>query len=108
MQEYLSKVLIIICKKFPKLGYIQGFNFIGKNMFMTGFTETEAVKYLSFLISETKFGEVFFNNMRGLLELSYAFKVYIYNYVPAVYHHLQNSDVEPEVFATSWFTTLFS
>ena len=66
MQEYLSKVLLNIMKKFPRLGYIQGFNFIGKNLFLTGFTENEAVKYLSFLISQTKFGQVLLNSMRGV------------------------------------------
>ena len=108
MQEYLNIVLNQTLKKFPKLGYIQGFNYIVKNMFMTGFTENEAAKYLCFLIAETKFGEVFGKNMQGLRELSYALKVYLYNYVPAVYQHLQNCDVEPEIFATSWFVTLFS
>ena len=59
-------MLINVTKRFPKIGYIQGFNFIAKNMFMTGFTEGEAVKYLSYLISKTKFGEVLLNNMKGI------------------------------------------
>ena len=46
--------------------------------------------------------------MVGLKELSYALKVYIFNYIPLVYQHFIKLDVETEIFATSWFITLFS
>lgn len=48
------------------------------------------------------------NNMLGIKKLAYALKVFIFNYVPKVYKHLAKAEVEPELFCTSWFVTLFS
>jgi|688.fasta_scaffold1411044_1 hypothetical protein len=39
MQNYLKNVLIKISHKYPTIGYIQGFNYIAKNMYLTGFEE---------------------------------------------------------------------
>ena len=39
MQQFLNKVLLTISQKNKKLGYIQGFNYIVKNMYLTGFKE---------------------------------------------------------------------
>jgi hypothetical protein len=38
MQNYLKCVLINITYKYPNLGYIQGFNYIVQNMYMTDLT----------------------------------------------------------------------
>ena len=46
--------------------------------------------------------------MEGIKQLSYVLKVYIFNYVPKVYRHLLRAQMEPEIFAVSWFVTLFS
>jgi hypothetical protein len=53
-------------------------------------------------------GSIVFDNMVGIKKLSYALKVYIFNYVPAIYQHFVQAEVEPEVFCLSWFVTLFS
>lgn len=39
MQRFLNQVLLAILEKNKKLGYIQGFNYIIKNMYLTGFKE---------------------------------------------------------------------
>lgn len=37
MQNFLKNVLIRISQKYSIIGYIQGFNYIAKNMYITGF-----------------------------------------------------------------------
>lgn len=50
MQNYLKNVLLRISQKYSSLGYIQGFNYIVKNMYLTGYEEEEAETYLSYFI----------------------------------------------------------
>ena len=66
MQEYMNRVLTEILRRFPRLGYIQGFNCIVKNMYLTGLSEDEAFHYSCFLIAEKRLGELILNNMHGL------------------------------------------
>lgn len=93
MQNFLKNVLIRISQKYPIIGYIQGFNYIAKNMYMTGFEEDEAFRYLSFFIEGRSLGHIVLNNMEGIKQLSYVLKVYIFNYVPKVYKHLIKAEM---------------
>ena len=108
MQDYLNRVLLNISKKYPKVGYIQGLNYIVKTMFLTGLSEEHAYDYLCFFLEKKKFAKILVNGMIGLRELAYTLKVYTFNYVPSVFNHFEKYDVDTEVFATSWFITLFS
>lgn len=95
MQAFLRTVLMNICQKFSNIGYIQGFNYIAKNMYLTGFDEEEACRYLAYFIERRQLGSLILNNMLGIKKLSYALKVFIFNYVPKVYKHLSKAEVEP-------------
>ena len=77
-------------------------------MYLTGLSEEHAYEYLCFFLERRGFARILINGMIGLKELAYALKVYIFNYVPIVYKHFLTCDVDTEVFATSWFITLFS
>lgn len=89
MQAFLKNTLVIISQKYPMIGYIQGFNYIAKNMFLTGFEEEEACRYLSYLIEYKNLGHIILNNMSGIRKLSYVLKVYLFNYVPRVYQYFK-------------------
>jgi hypothetical protein len=93
MQAYLKNVLINISQRYPSLGYIQGFNYIVKSMYMTGFNEEESYLYLSYFIEHKHLGSIIGNNMLGIRQLSYVLKVYIFNFVPKVYQHLIHSEL---------------
>jgi hypothetical protein len=77
-------------------------------MYLTGFSEEEAYTYLCYLIQECKLGSIIMQNMGGIKKLSYVLKVYIYNNLPKIYKYLAEAELEPELFCTSWFVTLFS
>lgn len=95
MQEYLKNVLINISHKYLQVGYIQGFNYIGKVMFLTGFTQKQAYNYLSYLIEYKCLGNIILNNMQGIKKLSYVLKVHIFNFLPKIYKHFCQAELEP-------------
>lgn len=54
MKKYLLNVLSAVSANFPRIGYIQGFNYLVKNMYENGLSENQSFAYLSYLLTEMK------------------------------------------------------
>jgi hypothetical protein len=52
--------------------------------------------------------KLFYNGMSQVKCLCYVLEIYLFNNVPEVYHHLKKFEVNADIYAMSWFVTLFA
>ncbi|USW48615.1 Putative Rab-GTPase-TBC domain-containing protein [Septoria linicola] len=106
----LQDGLFGVCKAYALfdegVGYAQGINFIAMPL-LFNMAEEEAFTLLVRLMSKYDLRSMFTPDMRGLHLRLYQFERLLEEHEPAVYCHLKRRNVEPQLYATQWFLTLF-
>lgn len=106
----LQDGLFGVCKAYALfdegVGYAQGINFIAMPL-LFNMAEEEAFTLLVRLMSKYDLRSMFTPDMRGLHLRLYQFEKLLEDYEPAVYCHLKRRNVDPHLYATQWFLTLF-
>jgi hypothetical protein len=70
-KKFLINVLSAIAANFPRVGYIQGFNYLVKNMYENGLSESQSFALLSYLLKDMHLEELYVNNMQKVTEYCY-------------------------------------
>lgn len=107
-KKFMINLLAALAANFPRIGYIQGFNYLAKNMYENGLSESQAFAFLSFLLKEKQLENLYINNMQRVTEYCYVLDVYLFNFIPDLYRFLRQVDIDVMYFAAGWFITLFS
>ncbi|KAF2209336.1 hypothetical protein CERZMDRAFT_61453 [Cercospora zeae-maydis SCOH1-5] len=106
----LQDGLFGVCKAYALfdegVGYAQGINFIAMPL-LFNMAEEEAFTLLVRLMSKYDIRSMFTPDMRGLHLRLYQFERLLEEHEPAVYCHLKRRNVDPQLYATQWFLTLF-
>ncbi|KAF1821147.1 RabGAP/TBC [Dissoconium aciculare CBS 342.82] len=107
----LQDGLFGVCKAYALfdegVGYAQGINFIAMPL-LFNMSEEEAFTLLVRVMSKYDLRSLFIADMPGLHLRLYQFERLLEDYEPAVYCHLRRRNVEPQLYATQWFLTLFA
>ncbi|KAF2424386.1 RabGAP/TBC [Tothia fuscella] len=111
MAAGLQDGLFGVCKAYALydegVGYAQGMNFIAMPL-LFNMPEEEAFCMLVRLMSKYGLRELFIEEMPGLHLHLYQFERLLEEFEPALYCHLHRRGVNPNLYATQWFLTLFA
>lgn len=107
----LQDGLFGVCKAYAlfdeTVGYAQGMNFIAMPL-LFNMSEEEAFTLLVRLMNKYDVRSLFVPEMPGLHLRLYQFERLLEDHDPALYCHLRRRNVEPKLYATQWFLTLFA
>ncbi|KAK0282514.1 hypothetical protein LTR91_001499 [Friedmanniomyces endolithicus] len=109
----LQDALFGVCKAYAlfddSVGYAQGINFIAMPL-LFNMSEAEAFTLLVKMMGSSKYDlrSMFTPDMAGLHLRLYQFERLLEDAEPALYCHLRRRKVEPGLYATQWFLTLFA
>lgn len=111
MAAGLQDGLFGVCKAYAlyddQVGYAQGMNFIAMPL-LFNMPEEEAFSLMVKLMYNYGLREMFLPDMAGLHLHLYQFSRLLEDLEPALYCHLHRRGVEPQLYATQWFLTLFA
>ncbi|CEL05346.1 Putative Rab6 GTPase activator GAPCenA [Aspergillus calidoustus] len=100
-----------LCKAYAlydePVGYAQGMNFIVMPL-LFNMDEAEAFTLMVKLMKQYGLREMFVQDMPGLHRSLYLFERLLEDLEPALYCHLRRRGVQPQLYATQWFLTLFA
>ncbi|KAK8247254.1 GTPase-activating protein-like protein GYP5 [Phyllosticta capitalensis] len=111
MAAGLQDGLFNLCKAYAlfdeQVGYPQGVNFIAMPL-LFNMPEEEAFCLLVKLMNKYGLRDLFIQDMPGLHLHLYQFERLLEEFEPALYCHLHRRGVNPQLYATQWFLTLFA
>jgi hypothetical protein len=107
-KERASNILKTIFEIVPEIKYNQGMNYIVS--FFLYLTENEEDTFYLFLglLTSTKYGELFKNDLAQLKKYFYVFERLISIFLPELYIYFLHNNMQVNYFMTSWFITLFT
>ena len=107
-QKKLSNILKSVVQSTPELIYNQGMNYVGA--FMLNITNNEEDAFYLFLglLTSTKYGHLFKNDLAQLKKFFYVFGRIISIFIPELYNFLFCNNIKVNYFISSWFITLFT
>ncbi|KAI9741168.1 MAG: GTPase-activating protein [Cirrosporium novae-zelandiae] len=107
----LQDGLFGVCKAYAlfdeAVGYAQGMNFLAMPL-LFNMPEEEAFCLLVRLMNQYHLRDMFIQDMPGLHLHLYQFERLLEDLEPALYCHLHRRGVNPQLYATQWFLTLFA
>lgn len=108
-QRSLYNVLRAFSKFSPKIGYVQGMGFITA-MFLTYMDEESAFWLLHSLMEKYGMDGFYSPEIPDLPKSFYKFLTLMKRFLPKVYEHMTNKQrcVQPSMYASQWFITLFA
>ena len=93
----------------PEINYYQGMNYILLFLYQVlNYDEEETFYVFWSLMKQTKFIEVFNDNMKALVTYFKVFEKIIESNYPDIYYSLVKKQIMTQFFATQWFVTLFN
>ena len=104
----LTNILSCLSLCHPNINYSQGMNYIAYFLYEISGGEEEAFQIFNSLLSHTKYGDLFFNELSRLNKYFYVFDRLIFIYLPEISLHLKSKDLSVRYFASPWFITLFT
>ena len=111
-QTHIEKVgWILKCLNLLRtdIGYCQGMNFLALFFYqLLDYDEEKAFYYLFALETETKYRDIFIEDMKLLNEYYTVLDKIINLYNPELYYKFVDSNIVTNFYSTSWFITLFT
>eukprot|EP00347_Sterkiella_histriomuscorum_P021980 403332100 len=106
-QNQLKRVLLAFSKYDPKLGYVQGMNFIVGSML---YHCNEEIAFWMFvaLIEEFELRDIFEPNLPGLYKHCYVLDKMIETHIKDLHTHFDLYSIEVQMYASDWIFCLFS
>ena len=93
----------------PDIGYVQGMNFLALFFYqLLDYDEEESFYYLFSLETETKYAELYIDNLKLLNAFFVVLDKIINLYKPELYYKFVDSYITTNFYSTSWFITLFT
>ena len=107
-QKKLRNILMCLVHLFKEIGYFQGMNYIAGFLYqILDFNEEKTFYYMLAMLKNTKFKNIFQNELALLQRFFEVFKKILIIYIPEIYQHLMNNEVNENYYMPPWFLTLF-
>ena len=108
-QKILKNILKTIIYINKEIGYFQGMNYITAFFFqLFDFDEEKTFYFMLGIEKNTKFKEIFYNNLYLLSLFFSVFEKILKVNVPEIYQHQKNNEINPNYYLPPWFLTLFT
>ena len=108
-QKILKNILKTIIYINKEIGYFQGMNYITAFFFqLFDFDEEKTFYFMLGIEKNTKFKEIFYNNLYLLSLFFSVFEKILKVNVPEIYQHQKNNEMNPNYYLPPWFLTLFT
>ena len=107
-QKKLSNLLKSVVQATHELIYNQGMNYVGAFLLNLTKDEEEAFYLFLGLLTSTKYGDLFKNDLAQLKKFFYIFERIISIFIPELYNFLIKNNIKVSYFISSWFITLFT
>ena len=102
---------VLKCLNFakPDIGYCQGMNFLALFFYqLLDYNEEETFYFLFALETETKYGEIFIEDLKLLKVYFNVLDKIINLYKPELYYKFIDSYIKTDFYSAPWFITLFT
>ena len=108
-QQSLKNILMCLVHIFNDVGYFQGMNYIAAFLLqLFDFNEQKAFYCMLAIQKNTEFKNIFKNDLYLLRNFFEVFKKILKIYIPEIYTHLKNNEVNENYYLPPWFLTLFT
>ena len=108
-KEKLEWVLKCLNYAKPDVGYCQGMNYLGSFFYqLLNKDEEKTFNFLFALETQTKYEQLFFDDLRMLKIFFIVLDKVINLYKPEIYYKFVDSNLSTNIYSTPWFVTLFS
>ena len=108
-QKSLKNILITLIYINKEIGYFQGMNYITAFFLqLLDFDEEKAFYFMLGIEKNTKFKELFENNLYLLTSYFEVFEKILKINIPEIYQHQINNEIKPNYYLPPWFLTLFT
>ena len=107
-QNSIKNILMVLIHIFESIGYFQGMNYIAAFLYqILDFNEEKTFYYMLAIQKNTKFKNIFENDLYLLQCFFEVFNKIMKIYIPEIYQHQTNNDVNVNYYMPPWFLTLF-
>ena len=107
-QNSIKNILMVLIQIFEEIGYFQGMNYIAAFLYqILDFNEEKTFYYMLAIQKNTKFKNIFENDLYLLQCFFEVFNKILKIYIPEIYQHQTNNDVNVNYYMPPWFLTLF-
>ena len=108
-QKILKNILVTLIYINKDIGYFQGMNYITAFFLqLFDFDEEKTFYFMLGIEKNTKFKELFENNLYKLTSFFGVFEKILKTNIPEIYHHQINNEINPNCYLPPWFLTLFT
>ncbi|XP_039221819.1 TBC1 domain family member 4 isoform X4 [Crotalus tigris] len=90
-----------------EVGYCQGISFVA-GVLLLHMSEEQAFEMLKFLMYDLGFRKQYRPDMMSLEIQMYQLSRLLHDYHRDLYHHLEENEISPSLYAAPWFLTLFA
>ncbi|KAG8137660.1 hypothetical protein E2320_004894 [Naja naja] len=90
-----------------EVGYCQGISFVA-GVLLLHMSEEQAFEMLKFLMYDLGFRKQYRPDMMSLQIQMYQLSRLLHDYHRDLYHHLEENEISPSLYAAPWFLTLFA
>ena len=107
-RKKLQNILIAISYTYPKIGYVQGMNYIVSFFLKITNNEKKSYDLMSALLGKTDYGQSLLNEFEMIKKCFYVFERLIFIYLPELSCVLKKNNVSSSYYISPWFITLFT
>ena len=108
-ENKLKNILQTLKIIFPKIGYIQGMNFLcAFILILFDFNEEKTFYFMVALFKNSDYLIIFDNNFELLQTFFFSFEKILEIFLPNVFFHMKNNKIFANCYSSSWFITLFT
>jgi len=106
-QKSLYNVLKAFANKNKEIGYCQGMGFIS-GLFLSYLDEKSSFYLMEAVVKKLELAGFFKSTMPSLAPSFYNLSVLMKKYLPKLFEHFTAQRVQPSMYASQWFLTIFS
>ena len=108
-EKKLKNILQTLKITFPKIGYIQGMNFlVSFFLILFDFHEEKTFYFIAALFKNSDYLNIFDNNFELLQIFFFSFEKILEIFLPNVFNFLKIHQIQANCYSSTWFITLFT
>ena len=107
-REAINNVLKTITHLKPDINYFQGMNFIASFLYRLTKSEERTFYLIMGLFTTTKFGKIFFEDLKKLKLYFNIFDKILFLYLPVLNTFFKNNNILTNYYLSAWMITLFT
>ena len=104
----IKNVLLSLAYSYPDTNYCQGMNYISQFLLELTGSEERCFELFSAILNKTEYSKLTVNEFELMKKYFYVFERLICIYLPELYTTFKRNNINPNIFISPWFITLFT